>query len=184
MKVTDYYEILGIPVNASIEEIKRAYRKKACLYHPDLNSAPDAKDLFISATEAYEFLISNHELIMSENLEYNQAMEDWRKYRQDKSRKRAKAYSRTSYENFRNTRFYKTTRFFDRTTLIISFLISAMVLVFTVYGFIFRLKHPLPGLEKPSVFAFIMLLLLGILFFTVSCVFLKVHHDNTKKHKR
>ena len=56
MTLTDYYEILGLPINSSIEEIKKAYRKKARLYHPDINPAPDAKDHFISITEAYEFL--------------------------------------------------------------------------------------------------------------------------------
>jgi hypothetical protein len=37
MMVSEYYEILGIPANSSVEDIKRAYRKKARLYHPDIN---------------------------------------------------------------------------------------------------------------------------------------------------
>ena len=52
MTLTDYYELLGLPVNSSIDEIKKAYRKKARLYHPDINPEPDAKDHFISITEA------------------------------------------------------------------------------------------------------------------------------------
>ena len=63
MTLTDYYEILGLQSNSTIEEIKKAYRKKARLYHPDINPAPDAKDHFISITEAYDFLIANHEKI-------------------------------------------------------------------------------------------------------------------------
>ena len=47
MTLSDYYEILGIPVNSSLEDVKRAYRKKARLYHPDINPSPEAKDLFI-----------------------------------------------------------------------------------------------------------------------------------------
>ncbi len=61
MTLTDYYRILDIPVDSSIEEIKKAYRVKARAYHPDINHSPDAKDMFIEATEAYEFLIANHE---------------------------------------------------------------------------------------------------------------------------
>ncbi|MGA2407662.1 MAG: DnaJ domain-containing protein [Bacteroidales bacterium] len=184
MTLTDYYEILGLPVNSTIEEIKKAYRKKARLYHPDINPAPDAKDHFISITEAYEFLIANHEKIKSDDQAYHQAMEDWRKYRQDRSRKRATVYARTSYGTFKNTRFYKTTRIFDGTTIIFSFVISIMVLIYTIYGYIFRLNHPLPGLEKPSVFVFIMLLVLGMIFFVVSFIYLKAYLETSRKQKK
>ncbi|MCX6254564.1 MAG: DnaJ domain-containing protein [Bacteroidia bacterium] len=184
MTLTDYYEILGIPVGSSVEEIKKAYRKKARLYHPDINPSQDAKDLFISITEAYEFLISNYEKLKSDDQAYYQAMEDWRKYRQDRSRKRASAYARTSYGTFKNTRFYKTTRIFDGTTIVFSFVISIMVLIYTVYGYFFRLKHPIPGLEKPSVFTFIMLLVLGMIFFVVSFIYLRAYQETSRKQKK
>jgi hypothetical protein len=184
MTLTDYYEILGIPVNSTIEEIKRAYRKKARLYHPDINPAPDAKDHFIIITEAYEFLIANHEKINTDEEAYQKAMDDWRKYRQDRSRKRASVYARSSYETFKSTKFYKTTRIFDGTSIIFSFIVSIMVLVYTVYGYFFRLKHPIPGLEKPSVFAFIMLLLLGMIFFVVSFIYLRAYQETSKKRKK
>jgi hypothetical protein len=184
MTLTDYHEILGIPINSTIDDIKKAYRKKARLYHPDINSAPDAKDLFISVTEAYEFLIANHDKINTDEEEFQKAMEDWRKYRQDRSRKRATVYARTPYGKFKDTKFYKTTRIFDGTTIIFSFAVSVMVLVYTVYGYTYRLKHPLPGMEKPSVFAFIMLLLLGMIFFVVSCIYLRAYQETSKKRKK
>ena len=184
MTLTDYYDILGISANSSVEQIKKAYRKKARLFHPDVNPSPDAKDMFISITEAYEFLIANHEKIKTDDESYRQAMENWRKYRQHSSHKRATAYARTSYGSFKNTRFYKTTRIFDGTTIIISFVISLMVLVYTIYGYNFRLKHPLPGLEKPSVFTFIMLLALGMIFFVTSLIYLKAYLETSKKNKK
>jgi hypothetical protein len=184
MTLTGYYEILGLPVNSSVEEIKKAYRKKARLYHPDINPSPNAKDLFISITEAYEFLIANHEKIKSDDQAYHQAMEDWRRYRQDRSRKRATAYARTSYGTFKNTSFYKTTMIFDGTTIIFSFVISIMVLTYTVFGYIYRLRHPVPDLEKPSVFVFIMLLLMGMIFFVVSFIYLKAYQETSKKRKK
>jgi hypothetical protein len=183
MTLTDYFELLGLHADSSVEEIKKAYRKKARLCHPDINPSPNARDLFIRITEAYDFLIANHEKIKTDEQAYNQAMEDWRKYRQNRSRKRATGYSRTSYSTFKRSRFYKTTRIFDGTTIIFSFAISIMVLIYTVYGYIFRLRHPIPGLGKPSVFAFIMLLLLGMIFFVVSFIYLKAYQETNKKRK-
>lgn len=184
MTLTDYYKILGLPVNSSVEEIKKAYRNKARQFHPDINTSPEAKDLFISATEAYEFLIANHEQIRNDEQAYRQAMEDWRKYRQHRSRKRATAYARTPYNTFKNSRFYKTTRIFDGTTIILGFVISIFVVVCTISGYFFRLKHPIIGLEKPSFFSFVMLLILGIIFFIVSFTFLKAYIESSKKRKK
>lgn len=184
MTINSYYEILGIQSNASIDDIKKAYRKKARLYHPDINPDPDAKDHFISITEAYEFLIANYQRIKTDDQLYQQTMDDWRKYRQDRSRKRASVYARSSYKTFKSTKFYKTTRIFDGTSIIFSFIVSIMVLIYTVYGYFFRLKHPIPGLEKPSVFAFIMLLLLGMVFFVVSFIYLRAYQETSKKRKK
>ena len=184
MTITDYYEILGLPPDSSTDEIKKAYRKMARMYHPDINPDPDAKDHFIIITEAYEFLIANHDKIKQNEQAYYEAMEDWRKYRQNRSRKRATAYARTSYGTFKNTKFYKTTRIFDGTAIIFSFIVSIMVLIYTIYGYIFRLRHPIAGLEKPSVFAFVMLLFLGMIFFVVSFIYLRAYQETSKKKKK
>lgn len=183
MTVSDYYEILGLHSGSSVEDIKKAYRKKARLYHPDINHDPEAKDIFISITEAYEFLITNFDKLRTDDQAYKQAMDDWRKYRQDRSRQKANVYARASYVTFKNSKFYKTTRIFDATTLVFSFVISIMVIVYTIYGYNYRLKHPDPVLGRPSVFTFIMLLLLGLTFFVISFIYLKAFQETRKKHK-
>jgi molecular chaperone DnaJ len=52
----DYYEVLGISRTASGDEIKRAYRGLARQYHPDVNKAPEAEQMFKECAEAYEVL--------------------------------------------------------------------------------------------------------------------------------
>ncbi|MCX7909687.1 MAG: molecular chaperone DnaJ [Ignavibacteria bacterium] len=57
MAKRDYYEVLGVSRNASLEEIKSAYRKLAMKYHPDRNPGnKEAEEKFKEATEAYEVL--------------------------------------------------------------------------------------------------------------------------------
>lgn len=56
MSKRDYYEVLGINKNASEEEIKKAYRKLARQYHPDVNKEPDAETKFKDVKEAYDTL--------------------------------------------------------------------------------------------------------------------------------
>jgi curved DNA-binding protein len=52
----DYYEVLGVPRDATEEDIRRAYRRLARENHPDVNSAPGAEDRFKEISEAYEVL--------------------------------------------------------------------------------------------------------------------------------
>jgi len=63
MAKRDYYEILGVPRNASEEDIKKAYRKLAMKHHPDRNQGDQAKkseEKFKEAKEAYEMLTDPH----------------------------------------------------------------------------------------------------------------------------
>jgi curved DNA-binding protein len=52
----DYYETLGVPRDASNEDIRRAYRRLAREYHPDVNKDPGAEDRFKEVSEAHAVL--------------------------------------------------------------------------------------------------------------------------------
>lgn len=56
MKFRDYYEILGVPRNASQSDIQKAFRKLARKFHPDVNKDPEADKRFKEINEAYEVL--------------------------------------------------------------------------------------------------------------------------------
>ena len=57
MEKRDYYEVLEVEKTATVEEIKKAYRKKAIQYHPDKNPGDKtAEEKFKEAAEAYDVL--------------------------------------------------------------------------------------------------------------------------------
>jgi curved DNA-binding protein len=56
MQYKDYYEILGVTRNAEADEVKRAYRKLARKYHPDVSKEKNAENKFKELQEAYEVL--------------------------------------------------------------------------------------------------------------------------------
>src|SRR5882762_3466506 len=56
MQYRDYYEILGVTRGADAEEVKRAYRKLARKFHPDVSKERNAEEKFKEVQEAYEVL--------------------------------------------------------------------------------------------------------------------------------
>ncbi|GAB6263600.1 DnaJ C-terminal domain-containing protein [Photobacterium sp. R1] len=72
MEYRDYYAILGIPRDATQADIKRAYKKSARKFHPDVSKETDAHQKFIQAKEAYEVLKDPQK-----RAAYDQLGKDW-----------------------------------------------------------------------------------------------------------
>jgi len=73
MKYQDYYKILGVDRNADEATIKKAYRKLARKFHPDMNKDSAAEEKFKEVNEAYEVLKD-----AEKRKSYDQFGSDWK----------------------------------------------------------------------------------------------------------
>jgi len=73
MRYKDYYQVMGVPRSASQDDIKRAYRKLARKYHPDVSKEKDAEEKFKDLQEAHEVLKDPEK-----RAAYDQLGADWR----------------------------------------------------------------------------------------------------------
>lgn len=73
MKYKDYYEVMGVPRDASQDDIRKVYRKLARKYHPDVSKESDAEERFKELGEAYEVLKDPEK-----RAAYDQLGSDWK----------------------------------------------------------------------------------------------------------
>src|SRR4051812_4292396 len=78
MKYKDYYKALGVARGVSDEDLKKAYRKLARKYHPDVSKEADAKEKFQEVSEAYETLRDKEKRAAYDNLGRFDAGQDFR----------------------------------------------------------------------------------------------------------
>ncbi|MEO8156710.1 MAG: DnaJ C-terminal domain-containing protein [Betaproteobacteria bacterium] len=78
MKYKDYYEILGVARDASTDDIKKAYRKLAHKYHPDVSKDPKGEEQFKAVAEAYQTLKDAEKRAAYDNLGRHQTGEEFR----------------------------------------------------------------------------------------------------------
>jgi curved DNA-binding protein len=78
MKYKDYYAILGLERGASAQDIKKAYRRLARKYHPDVSKEADAEERFKEVAEAYETLKDPEKRAAYDQLGRHQAGQEFR----------------------------------------------------------------------------------------------------------
>ena len=179
-----YYKILGVKPGALIADIKKAYRRKARQYHPDLNKSPNAKDPFIRVTEAYEFLLDHYNKKTARNESTAEFYEEWAKYRQHRARQRAHAYTRVRYKRFTDSNLYRTTLILDKSRLFFNLIISIGIIIAAIYGYTSRLKRIEEGYEPPTLGGFIMLLSIGLVFLSFTLIYIIAFYQKHKKKPR
>jgi curved DNA-binding protein CbpA len=144
--VKNYYQLLGIPRSSHILEIRKAYREKALLFHPDKNDSPKAAQEFTEVNEAYSVLkhasskakydrLYDHEILQKSSVnesKYNRresGRKDTVNHRAIRGRARAKSHSKLKSEQFKKKT--KRSSFFDGFSVIIEFL-GYLIEIFTV----------------------------------------------------
>ncbi|MBP7035514.1 MAG: DnaJ domain-containing protein [Bacteroidales bacterium] len=184
MNLQDYYRILGIKQNATDDEIKKAYRRKAMEYHPDRNSSPDSQEMFIRVTEAYEYLMSHpyRRNITEEEIMRN--YQAWIDYRREEARRRAEAYAKASYSEFRKSPVYRSTTVIDGTIVFLGLILATMVIVTTVYGYIYRMRIADTPKEEPSMTLAAISLIIGFSYLIISIFYLSAWIARQKKKRR
>ncbi len=132
----DYYKILDIPHNASVAEIKSAFRKKVKEYHPELNSSSGAEDNFILVNEAYDILIHPktrdiHEATLTNFFDpmKNPSYLHWINV----ARERSLIHLRLPYKEFTRTQFYQTTSTLPYLLFVIEFIVGICLLAFSLF---------------------------------------------------
>ncbi len=184
MNLWDYYTLLGVRKGASDDEIRKAYRRKAMEYHPDRNHSEGAQEKFISITEAYEYLTSHpHGRNIAEE-EVRRNYQTWVEYRQAQARKRAEEYSRTTYEAFKKSPLYKSTTVIDGTIVFLGIGLAIIVILMTVFGYMYRHKIATNPQEEPSISLAAVTLTIGVLYLVISLLYLSAWLGQEKKRKK
>ena len=183
MDKSKYLSLLGLSGSPSVDEIRKAYRKKARLYHPDLNHSDEAPEKFIQVTEAYEFLTHHSAVSNAESDRRQEIYQEWVKYRQQQARERAEKYSRVNYSQFKSSGYYKASATADKSRIIYNLVISLFIIVAAIYGYIYRLGMVKEGYEKPTLAGFISLLVVGLVFMSVSLLYLAAYIQIHKERR-
>jgi hypothetical protein len=190
MNASHYYRILGISENADIEEIKNAFRRKAKAYHPDINKAEGAHEMFIDINEAYNYLMDLHG-----NSTYNSASQgsqdefyrQWIVREQAKARERAAQRVRMRFEEFRRSSVYRTTTLLSH--LLDYFLLFVGVFIIIAAGIglysqgLYLEDNGKIVLNIRGIIADIFITIIGILFIAMSWSNIRVYRKTMKKNQ-
>lgn len=149
MEFIDYYKILNITENATLEEIKKAFRELAKNYHPDKNKSKDASLKFREVFEAYEILkdkITKNIFDERRRKFYNNTNSEFEneKYSQNETydsvkkeaNKRAEYFSRMTFDDFLESSIFILKKATSKFALALMFLFGLFMILFGFFALI------------------------------------------------
>jgi hypothetical protein len=110
-QIEHYFNLLGIPKKASLDDVKKAFRAKAKKIHPDRNPSLSAHSDFLELNEAFDFLSS----FLKENKQFgadestlNNSYDNWEKTVKENVRKKVKEQARMSFQAYMNSEYFRS----------------------------------------------------------------------------
>jgi curved DNA-binding protein CbpA len=147
MEFIDYYKVLNISENATLEEIKKAFRELAKEYHPDKNKSSDASVKFREVFEAYEILkdkITKEIFDERRRKFYNKQSAEFNNEKYTKSdayenvkteaNKRAEYFSKMTFDDFLQSSIFMLKKATSKFALILMFLFGLFMIFFGFFA--------------------------------------------------
>ena len=149
MEFIDYYKVLNISENATLEEIKKAFRELAKEYHPDKNKSSDASVKFREVFEAYEILkdkITKEIFDERRRKFYNKQSAEFNNEKYTKSdayenvkteaNKRAEYFSKMTFDDFLHSSIFMLKKATSKFALILMFLFGLFMIFFGLFALV------------------------------------------------
>lgn len=166
MPVIDYYRILDLKMGANMYELKKAFRNKAKLFHPDVNSSPDAEKEFILIHTAYEIVLAH--LLGKDKLEAMRDPAAEAEARRRKAEERAQSFARMQYEKFmKECEAYHNSPY----SWIFKILYYGLFYLYMFCAMIFAMVPVYAGVDGGIFYFFICLPLYVLAYFTVKMAY-------------
>lgn len=182
--IRQYFNILEVSPNSGILEIKRAFRKKAKKFHPDLNKDPGAQGRFILVNEAYEFLMKyyNQPGFRSEKTD-EERYRDWVEKEKAKARVYAARQARRQFEKYRNSKLYLTANLLYSIYDYFSLAVGLLIIFAAGFGLYIQ-KDFEEGYNVASIVAGVLMIMIGGLFTYFSLMSIQNRKEAFKKRRK
>ena len=147
MEFIDHYKILNIPENATIDDIKKAFRNLAKEFHPDKNKSIDANTRFREIFESYEILKDKitKEIFNEQRKKYyktsntdfnpeNEPIYDAYDFVKKEASRKAEYFSRMTFDEFLKSSIFILKKTTSKLAISLMFIFGLIIIIFGIYA--------------------------------------------------